>query len=198
MASWTVLQTPGSFRTEHRRQPHAELLRPQQQLKVARCTHQSKRRRTVTAQAAAAGAGSSSEDPYKVTIALKHPEQGDNAQTAESPTLKQVLGLSPGAPSDALDRAYKRKRSENKFNEKELERIESAHSTLMMSALSARLQVYHQPRRGFCMMLCHTSFAACQAPQADDGLFVVRVAAAVCQRRSSLQIDPHSFPGAQG
>ncbi|KAK9833490.1 hypothetical protein WJX84_006327, partial [Apatococcus fuscideae] len=101
----------GSRVVEHVRTGLPPQTRPQQQLRASRCIHQSKRRRTTFVQASAAGAASFGEDPYK------------------------VLGLSQGAPADAFDRAYKRKRAENKGNEKELERIEAAHSTLMMSAL---------------------------------------------------------------
>ncbi|KAK9845608.1 hypothetical protein WJX84_010975 [Apatococcus fuscideae] len=118
MASWTLLQNNSGSLGEQSRSAavHLGTARPQQQVKASRCTHQCKRRRTLQVHASAAGAASSGEDPYK------------------------VLGLSQGAPADAFDRAYKRKRAENKFNEKELERIEAAHSTLMMSALSARLK----------------------------------------------------------
>ena len=52
----------------------------------------------------------------------------------------QVLGLSRGADSNAVNRAYKRLVFENRQNDAEKARIESAHSSIMMSQLSARMK----------------------------------------------------------
>jgi DNA polymerase delta subunit 1 len=52
----------------------------------------------------------------------------------------QVLGVPPGADSTAVQRAYKKRLSEAKGNDAELQRIEAAHSSLMMSALTSRMQ----------------------------------------------------------
>ena len=148
MASWTLLQNNSGSLGEQSRSAavHLGTARPQQQVKASRCTHQCKRRRTLQVHASAAGAASSGEDPYKVQLLpglLLWPWTSGLSSTTAGlfQSALQVLGLSQGAPADAFDRAYKRKRAENKFNEKELERIEAAHSTLMMSALSARLKV---------------------------------------------------------
>jgi len=53
----------------------------------------------------------------------------------------QVLGLSPTANSEAVNRTYKRLLAENRQNDAAKARIESAHSAIMMSQLTARLQV---------------------------------------------------------
>jgi hypothetical protein len=52
----------------------------------------------------------------------------------------QVLGLPQNADYNAIQRAYKKKTFENRGNDAELQRLEAAHSTLMMSALTARMQ----------------------------------------------------------
>ncbi len=52
----------------------------------------------------------------------------------------QVLGLSRTANSDAVNRAYKRKLADARGNDAEKAKIESAHSIIMMSQLSARMK----------------------------------------------------------
>ena len=52
----------------------------------------------------------------------------------------QVLGISRGVNSDAVNRAYKKKITEARGNDAEKARIENAHSTIMMSQLSARMK----------------------------------------------------------
>jgi DNA polymerase delta subunit 1 len=52
----------------------------------------------------------------------------------------QVLGLPPNADYNAIQRAYKKKVFDARGNEAEQQRVEAAHSTLMMSALTSRLQ----------------------------------------------------------
>jgi DNA polymerase delta subunit 1 len=54
--------------------------------------------------------------------------------------LLQVLGLSQGANSEAVNRAYKRKVSEARGNDAAKARIENAHSAIMMSQLTARMK----------------------------------------------------------
>jgi DNA polymerase delta subunit 1 len=89
--------------------------------------HVTKRRRvSIPAQkvllvrAAAAGAfppsSSSDEDPY------------------------QVLGLQANADSEAVGRQYNKKKRELRGNQAALDRLESAHSRIMMRQLTARMQ----------------------------------------------------------
>ena len=52
----------------------------------------------------------------------------------------QVLGLSRTANSDAVNRAYKKKLADARGNDAEKAKIESAHSIIMMSQLSARMK----------------------------------------------------------
>lgn len=52
----------------------------------------------------------------------------------------QVLGLSRAADSNAVARAYRRLSVEARGNGAEKARIESAHSTIMMAQLSARMK----------------------------------------------------------
>lgn len=51
----------------------------------------------------------------------------------------QVLGLPKNADSQSIQRQYNKKRAEFKGNDAELSKIEAAHSSLMMSALTSRL-----------------------------------------------------------
>mmetsp|Transcript_3798 Transcript_3798/g.10852 ORF Transcript_3798/g.10852 Transcript_3798/m.10852 type:complete len:259 (-) Transcript_3798:732-1508(-) len=51
-----------------------------------------------------------------------------------------VLGLPQNADYNAIQRAYKKKLSENRGNEEVQAAIEAAHSSLMMNALTSRLQ----------------------------------------------------------
>jgi hypothetical protein len=54
----------------------------------------------------------------------------------------QVLGLPQGADSTAVQRAYRKRMSEVKGkDDAAAQRIEAAHSTLMMQALTSRLKV---------------------------------------------------------
>ena len=56
-----------------------------------------------------------------------------------------MLGLSRSADSEAVRRVYNRLVRENKGNEEAIARIENAHSTIMMSQLSARMKVHLFP-----------------------------------------------------
>ena len=61
----------------------------------------------------------------------------------------QVLGLPTNADYNAIQRAYKKRMSEVKGrDEAEQARIEAAHSRLMLSALTSRLQVRRVGRGG--------------------------------------------------
>ena len=51
-----------------------------------------------------------------------------------------MLGIPKNADYNAIQRAYKRKMAENITNDEVKSRIEAAHSSLMMSALTSRLQ----------------------------------------------------------
>ncbi|CAL8466898.1 g6434 [Coccomyxa elongata] len=62
------------------------------------------------------------------------------ASSAAGEDPYKVFGLSRNANSDAVNRAYKRKLAENRGDEAALARIEEAHSAIMMSQLTARLQ----------------------------------------------------------
>lgn len=64
----------------------------------------------------AAGLSGAGEDPYK------------------------VLGITPDADSNEINRAFRAKKFEAKNNPALLSKLEAAHTSLMMSALSARLQ----------------------------------------------------------
>lgn len=55
--------------------------------------------------------------------------------------MVKVLGLSPGATSEQIQRAYNIKTRENRGNEEALSKIEAAHSSIMMSLLTSRLKV---------------------------------------------------------
>jgi len=55
-------------------------------------------------------------------------------------SVLQVLGIPKNADYNAIQRAYKKKISDALGNEVEISRIEAAHSSLMMSALTSRLQ----------------------------------------------------------
>lgn len=52
-----------------------------------------------------------------------------------------MLGLPQNANSEAINRAYKRKVAEARGDDAAKARIESAHSTIMMSQLTARMKV---------------------------------------------------------
>lgn len=54
--------------------------------------------------------------------------------------VTQVLGLPKNADYDAIQRAYRKKTAEHKGDDEAIQRIEVAHSSLMMSALTARMQ----------------------------------------------------------
>lgn len=64
----------------------------------------------------------------------------------------QVLGLKPGADSERVQRAYRRavNDAEREGNKSKIETLEAAHTKIMMSGLSARLQVGVQLRSGQC------------------------------------------------
>ena len=53
----------------------------------------------------------------------------------------QVLSLPKNADSEAILRAYRKKLRDNRGNDAALERIEAAHTALLMRGLSSRLAV---------------------------------------------------------
>ena len=57
--------------------------------------------------------------------------------------LPQVLGLSPGANTEAVQRSYRRALNDaNRADDKaRIEKIESAHSRIMMAGLQSRIKV---------------------------------------------------------
>ncbi len=58
-----------------------------------------------------------------------------------------MLGLSRNADSEAVRRVYNRLVRENRGDDDAIARIENAHSTIMMSQLSARMKVPGCPGR---------------------------------------------------
>ena len=52
----------------------------------------------------------------------------------------QVLGLPRNADSESIQRVYNKKKRENRDNQEVLDRIEKAHSTLMMRQFTMRVQ----------------------------------------------------------
>ena len=52
----------------------------------------------------------------------------------------QVLGLSPGADPDAVNRAYNRLKRERRGDDAAIARLEAAHGTLVMAQLTARVR----------------------------------------------------------
>ncbi|KAL4446293.1 hypothetical protein ABPG77_003100 [Micractinium sp. CCAP 211/92] len=100
------------------------------------------RRQQQRVLAAAAGAGS--EDPY------------------------QVLGIPRNADSNAIQRAYRKKMSENKNNEAAMQRLEAAHSQIMMAALTSRLQAAHP------LLSMHPTAAPRRATVEKDVLYADR------------------------
>lgn len=54
--------------------------------------------------------------------------------------ILQILGLPQNADYNAIQRAYKKKLSESRGDDATIARIEEAHSSLMMNALTSRLQ----------------------------------------------------------
>ena len=70
-----------------------------------------------------------------ITIIIPTPTHIHNQQTNS-----QVLGIPKNADYNAIQRAYRKKMSEAITDEAEKSRIEAAHSSLMMSALTSRLQ----------------------------------------------------------
>lgn len=60
------------------------------------------------------------------------------SQPAEDPY--QVLGLPRNADSESIQRVYNKKKRENRDNQELLDRIEKAHSTLMMRQFTMRVQ----------------------------------------------------------
>ena len=53
----------------------------------------------------------------------------------------QVLSLPKNADSEAILRAYRKKLRDNRGNDAALERIEAAHTAILMRGLSSRLAV---------------------------------------------------------
>lgn len=55
--------------------------------------------------------------------------------------MDQVLGISPNSDSEAVSRAYKTKLRDAGKDEGRKQRVESAHSSIMMASLTSRLKV---------------------------------------------------------
>ncbi len=53
----------------------------------------------------------------------------------------QLLGIEREADSTEINKAYRVKKYEHRFNSDMLQKVESAHSTIMLSQLSARRKV---------------------------------------------------------
>lgn len=69
-------------------------------------------------------------------------------RNTEALIRSQVLGLSPGANSEAVQRSYRRAKNDAKGDKSRIEKIEAAHTSIMMSGLSQRMKV----RAGSCML----------------------------------------------
>lgn len=65
---------------------------------------------------------------------------------------RQVLGVERDADTNAINRAYTQRKFHARGNEAATQRIEAAHSKLMMEALNARLKV--QRRGRVCVPVC--------------------------------------------
>lgn len=105
--------------------------------------------------------GAGSDDPYQVRCLGSHEKmrlqcdlvgscrRGHRCCPATAatvavalPAVFQVLGVPRNADGNAIQRAYKKKLSEVKGrDEAAQQRIEAAHSQIMMAALTSRLQV---------------------------------------------------------
>ena len=122
--------------TGHRLRGHS-LPRLQAAQRQRRC----RSRRQLIARAAASGLPS--DDPYKVRLSVDAPVikryHLNWLKLTCSPVL-QVLELSSGADSAAIQRQYNKLKREKRGNDDAINKIEAAHSTLMMRNLSARMQ----------------------------------------------------------
>lgn len=76
----------------------------------------------------------------------------------------QILGIDTDADTNAINRAYRQKKYDARNDPEASQRIEAAHSSLMMSALTARMKVSRGPSLArliiFADMLTHTSMDA--------------------------------------
>lgn len=125
------------------------LLSSRQPAILAGCTHfRSPWHHTLNVRAAAASSGS--EDPYKVGLLLFYKTTTLSCYSRdclELPTnvgdhsCMQVLSLPKNADSQAILRAYRNKLRDNKGNDDAIERIEAAHTAILMRGLSSRLSV---------------------------------------------------------
>jgi len=132
------------------------LLSSRQPAILAGCTHfRSPRHHTLNVRAAAASSGS--EDPYKVACCCSRTTKMSCYSTdcLELPhnvcdhSCVQVLSLPKNADSQAILRAYRNKLRDNKGNDDAIERIEAAHTAILMRGLSSRLSVMLLP-----LLLC--------------------------------------------
>jgi curved DNA-binding protein CbpA len=53
----------------------------------------------------------------------------------------QVLGIGPDADNNEINRAYAKKKYEYRHDTANLQKVEQAHSSLMLSAFSRRVKV---------------------------------------------------------
>lgn len=104
---------------------------------------------------AAASMGGAAEDPYQVSPDGSRAGQPSLTQNCKClspclltgwPLALQVLGVPRNADSTTVQRAYKKKLSEVKGDEAATQRIEAAHTSIMMGALTSRLKVRERAR----------------------------------------------------
>ena len=95
-----------------------------------------------------------------------------------------MLGLSREATSDAVNRQYKKKIADAHGNDAEKAKIESAHSTIMMSQLSARMKACTPSLRGT-PSYCVSSALADEIHEASS---VLRLEQAVASRMCAYSL----------
>ena len=120
-------------------------------------------------------------------------------------TRAQALGLSPNANSEAVQRSYRRALNDAKGDKGRIEKIEAAHTRIMMSGLTQRMKVCKTSGvRRTRQQASHAHGAELSRPtacQADARLWWRRAAAragARCPRRSSMQTARCTSPGVPG
>lgn len=125
-------------------------------------------------RAAASGAASfpsqPSEDPYQVgaifcklsarccltancRLLPQQPLALHSSKATDAQPL-QVLGLPRNADSESIQRVYNKKKRENRDNQEVLDRIEKAHSTLMMRQFTMRVQARAASLSSSCRFKC--------------------------------------------
>jgi hypothetical protein len=79
-------------------------------------------------------------------------------------TSMQALGLSPNANSEAVQRSYRRALNDAKGDKGRIEKIEAAHTRIMMSGLTQRMKVRAEYSE-FRICNCHSVECTCQQQQ---------------------------------